>query len=236
MTHHLRFRGTQPGLASWRKPKLDRRGCAGQLPVAQTTQVLIPASLRRSASCPSADSRLVATVSQVLIPASCDSRLVATVTSIATVSLAPNIIMGIITVVVFFLAFVGAHTAVWRPMARLVRTMKRMADVTPTPTRPSYLAVKDWLLYELVPSLVNSSDPMIVKQFQTHFADVIAYRKKVPEMDENGNRRASDLGWMASFNPGQKRLATFVETILYKGGYDEMLRKTLQQKQGPTEV
>ncbi len=98
------------------------------------------------------------------------------------------------------------------------------------------LAVKDWLLYDLVPSLVNSSDPMIAKQFQTHFADVIAYRKKVPEMDANGNRRASDLGWMASFNPGQKRLATFVETVLYKGGYDEMLRKTLQQKQGPTEV
>ena len=98
------------------------------------------------------------------------------------------------------------------------------------------LEIKDHLLHTLVPSMLTSSDPMVAKGLLTNFADVLAYRKKVPEKDASGNRGASDLVWMANFTHAEKRLATFVENILYKGMYDEAIMKNMQQKQGATEV
>ena len=71
---------------------------------------------------------------------------------------------------------------------------------------------------------------------QTHFDTIAAYRKKVPEADDKGNRGDVDLAWMAAWGLPEKRLASFVEGILYKNQYQKLVRQNVANKQSPKEV
>ena len=71
----------------------------------------------------------------------------------------------------------------------------------------SLLDAKDHLLYELIPQMV---EPHVSRALQEHFGTVDNYRTCVP-FDKPVN-----LAWQARVPISYKKLATFVENLLYK--------------------
>lgn len=96
------------------------------------------------------------------------------------------------------------------------------------------LELKDYLLYEFLPSL--GLDGQVTKGLHNNFDCISVYRKKVPELDKDGNRAECDLLWMASWPIPTKRLAAFVEGILYKNQYQRLIRQNCANKQSSKEV
>jgi hypothetical protein len=96
------------------------------------------------------------------------------------------------------------------------------------------LELKDHLLYEFVPML--GLEGSVVKALQTNFDSISAYRQKVPELESDGKRVASDLLWMAAWPIPVKRLSGFIEGILYKNQYQRLVRQNCANKQSPKEV
>ena len=92
----------------------------------------------------------------------------------------------------------------------------------------SLLDVKDHLLYELIPQMV---EPHVSRALQEHFGAVENYRTCVPFGD-----KAVDLAWMASWPITHKKLSTFVENILYKNVYEKELKQNVANKQSGSEL
>ena len=77
------------------------------------------------------------------------------------------------------------------------------------------LELKDKLLYETVPSLGLSAQ--VVHALQTNFNSVTAYRKKVPPLATDGGARSEpDFTWMAAWSLPDKKVAQFIDGILFK--------------------
>ena len=92
----------------------------------------------------------------------------------------------------------------------------------------SLLDVKDHLLYELIPQMV---EPHVSRALQEHFGAVENYRTCVPFGD-----KAVDLAWQASWPITHKKLSTFVENILYKNVYEKEIKQNVANKQSGSEV
>ena len=92
----------------------------------------------------------------------------------------------------------------------------------------SLLDVKDHLLYELIPQMV---EPHVSRALQEHFGAVENYRTCVPFGD-----KPVDLAWQASWPITQKKLSTFVENILYKNVYEKEIKQNVANKQSGSEV
>ena len=92
----------------------------------------------------------------------------------------------------------------------------------------SLLDVKDHLLYELIPQMV---EPHVSRALQEHFGTVENYRTCVPFGD-----KAVDLAWQASWPITHKKLSTFVENILYKNVYEKEIKQNVANKQSGSEV
>ena len=92
----------------------------------------------------------------------------------------------------------------------------------------SLLDVKDHLLYELIPQMV---EPHVSRALQEHFGAVENYRTCVPFGD-----KAVALAWMASWPITHKKLSTFVENILYKNVYEKELKQNVANKQSGSEL
>lgn len=92
----------------------------------------------------------------------------------------------------------------------------------------SLLDVKDHLLYELIPQMV---EPHVSRALQEHFGTVENYRTCVPFGD-----KAVDLAWQASWPITHKKLSTFVENILYKNVYEKELKQNVANKQSGSEL
>ena len=92
----------------------------------------------------------------------------------------------------------------------------------------SLLDVKDHLLYELIPQMV---EPHVSRALQEHFGAVENYRTCVPFGD-----KAVDLAWQASWPITHKKLSTFVENILYKNVYEKELKQNVANKQSGSEL
>ena len=92
----------------------------------------------------------------------------------------------------------------------------------------SLLDVKDHLLYELIPQMV---EPHVSRALQEHFGAVENYRTCVPFGD-----KPVDLAWQASWPITQKKLSTFVENILYKNVYEKELKQNVANKQSGSEL
>lgn len=71
---------------------------------------------------------------------------------------------------------------------------------------------------------------------QTNFDSITAYRKKVPELDDQGRRGDVDFAWMAAWGLPEKRLATFIEGMLYKNQYQKLVRQNVANRQSAKEV
>ena len=98
------------------------------------------------------------------------------------------------------------------------------------------LTLKDYLLFEAIPGL--GLGPQVLQALQTHFNSVSAYRKKVPNrpIADDETRKKADFAWMASWNLAEKKLAQFIEGILYKDLYKREVKQTLVNKQAATEM
>ena len=92
----------------------------------------------------------------------------------------------------------------------------------------SLLDVKDHLLYELIPQMV---EPHVSRALQEHFGAVENYRTCVPFGD-----KPVDLAWQASWPITQKKLSTFVENILYKNVYEKEIKQNVANKQSGSEL
>ena len=92
----------------------------------------------------------------------------------------------------------------------------------------SLLDVKDHLLYELIPQMV---EPHVSRALQEHFGAVENYRTCVPFGD-----KPVDLAWQASWPITQKKLSTFVESILYKNVYEKEIKQNVANKQSGSEL
>ena len=92
----------------------------------------------------------------------------------------------------------------------------------------SLLDVKDHLLYELIPQMV---EPHVSRALQEHFGTVENYRTCVPFGD-----KAVALAWQASWPITHKKLSTFVENILYKNVYEKELKQNVANKQSGSEL
>ena len=92
----------------------------------------------------------------------------------------------------------------------------------------SLLDVKDHILYELIPQMV---EPHVSRALQEHFGSVENYRTCVPFGD-----KAVDLAWQASWPITHKKLSTFVENILYKNVYEKELKQNVANKQSGSEL
>ena len=92
----------------------------------------------------------------------------------------------------------------------------------------SLLDVKDHLLYELIPQMV---EPHVSRALQEHFGAVENYRTCVPFGD-----KAVDLAWQASWPITHKKLSTFVENILYKNVYEKEIKQNVANKQSGSEL
>ena len=92
----------------------------------------------------------------------------------------------------------------------------------------SLLDVKDHVLYELIPQMV---EPHVSRALQEHFGTVENYRTCVPFGD-----KAVDLAWQASWPITHKKLSTFVENILYKNVYEKELKQNVANKQSGSEL
>ena len=92
----------------------------------------------------------------------------------------------------------------------------------------SLLDVKDHLLYELIPQMV---EPHVSRALQEHFGAVENYRTCVPFGD-----KVVDLAWQASWPITQKKLSTFVENILYKNVYEKEIKQNVANKQSGSEL
>ena len=92
----------------------------------------------------------------------------------------------------------------------------------------SLLDVKDHILYELIPQMV---EPHVSRALQEHFGAVENYRTCVPFGD-----KAVDLAWQASWPITHKKLSTFVENILYKNVYEKELKQNVANKQSGSEL
>ena len=102
------------------------------------------------------------------------------------------------------------------------------------------LELKDKLLYEIVPTLGLSAP--VMHALQTHFNSVTAYRKKVPPMlpaptgGDTLTRSEPDFTWMAAWSLPEKKVAQFIEGILYKDHYKRELKQIVANRQGASEV
>ena len=98
------------------------------------------------------------------------------------------------------------------------------------------LTLKDYLLFEAIPGL--GLPPQVLQALQTHFNSVSAYRKKVPNrpIADDETRKKADFAWMASWTLAEKKLAQFIEGILYKDLYKREVKQTLVNKQAATEM
>ena len=96
--------------------------------------------------------------------------------------------------------------------------------------------VKDHLLFEVLPAL--GLNPQVLQALQTHFATVSAYRKKVPAAPAaNGETRAKpDFVWMAHWSLPEKKLAQFIEGIVFKDHFRREVKQMLVNKQAAVEV
>ena len=92
----------------------------------------------------------------------------------------------------------------------------------------SLLDVKDHVLYELIPQMV---EPHVSRALQEHFGAVENYRTCVPFGD-----KAVDLAWQASWPITHKKLSTFVENILYKNVYEKEIKQNVANKQSGSEL
>ena len=92
----------------------------------------------------------------------------------------------------------------------------------------SLLDVKDHLLYELIPQMV---EPHVSRALQEHFGAVENYRTCVPFGD-----KPVDLAWQASWPITHKKLSTFVENILYKNVYEKEIKQNVANKQSGSEL
>ena len=92
----------------------------------------------------------------------------------------------------------------------------------------SLLDVKDHVLYELIPQMV---EPHVSRALQEHFGAVENYRTCVPFGD-----KPVDLAWQASWPITQKKLSTFVENILYKNVYEKEIKQNVANKQSGSEL
>ena len=92
----------------------------------------------------------------------------------------------------------------------------------------SLLDVKDHVLYELIPQMV---EPHVSRALQEHFGTVENYRTCVPFGD-----KAVDLAWQASWPITHKKLSTFVENLLYKNVYEKELKQNVANKQSGSEL
>ena len=92
----------------------------------------------------------------------------------------------------------------------------------------SLLDVKDHVLYELIPQMV---EPHVSRALQEHFGAVENYRTCVPFGD-----KLVDLAWQASWPITQKKLSTFVENILYKNVYEKEIKQNVANKQSGSEL
>ena len=92
----------------------------------------------------------------------------------------------------------------------------------------SLLDVKDHLLYELIPQMV---EPHVSRALQEHFGAVENYRTCVPFGD-----KPVDLAWQASWPITPKKLSTFVENILYKNVYEKEIKQNVANKQSGSEL
>ena len=92
----------------------------------------------------------------------------------------------------------------------------------------SLLDVKDHLLYELIPQMV---EPHVSRSLQEHFGTVENYRTCVPFGD-----KAVDLAWQASWPISHKKLSTFIEHIVYKNVCEKELKQNCANKQSGSEL
>ena len=92
----------------------------------------------------------------------------------------------------------------------------------------SLLDVKDHVLYELIPRMV---EPHVSRALQEHFGTVENYRACVPFGD-----KAVGLAWQASWPMTHKKLSIFVENILYKNVYERELKQNVANKQSGSEL
>jgi len=97
------------------------------------------------------------------------------------------------------------------------------------------LELKDKLLYDSVPSL--GLNVHVVQALQTHFSSVTAYRKKVPPAVIDGtNRGEPDFAWMANWSLPEKKVAQFIEGIVFKDHFKREMKQVVVNKQAPVEV
>ena len=92
----------------------------------------------------------------------------------------------------------------------------------------SLLDVKDHLLYELIPQMV---EPHVSRSLQEHFGTVENYRTCVPFGD-----KAVDLAWQASWPISHKKLSSFIENIVYKNVFEKELKQNCANKQSGSEL
>ena len=98
--------------------------------------------------------------------------------------------------------------------------------------------IKEHLLFTVLPAL--HLDPVVVKAMQTNYCSVKAYRSKVPGTIPGSTvgaaRGVPDLSWMASWSLSKKKLATFLEDILFKNVYQRQVKQLVVNKQSASEL
>ena len=92
----------------------------------------------------------------------------------------------------------------------------------------SLLDVKDHILYELIPQMV---EPHVSRALQEHFGAVENYRTCVPFDD-----KPVDLAWQSSWPISRKQLSIFVENVLYKNVYEKEIKQNCANKQSGSEL
>ena len=96
------------------------------------------------------------------------------------------------------------------------------------------LELKDKLLHESVPSRLSSQ---VVYALQTNFNSVTAYRKKVPPAATDGEARGKpDFTWMAGWSLPEKKVAQFIEDILFKDHFKREVKQVIANRQSAIEV
>ena len=97
------------------------------------------------------------------------------------------------------------------------------------------LDLKNHFLDEVVPQLGVGLH--FTKGLQTHFSSVVAYRKCAPHsVDGTGCQPVGHFPWQGGWPIAQKKLASFIESVLFKNAFEKEVKQNCVNKQAASEI
>ena len=102
------------------------------------------------------------------------------------------------------------------------------------------LDLKNHLLREVIPHQLRLDDN-VTKALQTHFDSVTAYRKCVPLAPIDGSSSGcqpgfADFAWQGGWPLAHKKLAAFIESVLFKNAFEKEVKQNCVNKQSASEI